>query len=60
MDGVYEHAPHNGSFMFTSESVGEGHPGEFEVSTLGMSGGGVVTVIHVSVITDDSEECAES
>lgn len=28
MDGNYDHAPHDGSFMFTSESVGEGHPGE--------------------------------
>ncbi|XP_037611153.1 S-adenosylmethionine synthase-like isoform X1 [Sebastes umbrosus] len=26
MDGIYDHAPHDGSFMFTSESVGEGHP----------------------------------
>uniref|UniRef100_A0A4W6E2T0 methionine adenosyltransferase n=1 Tax=Lates calcarifer TaxID=8187 RepID=A0A4W6E2T0_LATCA len=26
MDGNYDHAPHDGSFMFTSESVGEGHP----------------------------------
>ncbi|XP_034715569.1 S-adenosylmethionine synthase-like [Etheostoma cragini] len=25
-DGIYDHAPHDGSFMFTSESVGEGHP----------------------------------
>lgn len=32
MDGVYEHAPYDGSFMFTSESVGEGHPGELEDS----------------------------
>ena len=28
MNGTYEHAPQDGSFMFTSESVGEGHPGE--------------------------------
>ncbi|KAL7372924.1 hypothetical protein ABVT39_024106 [Epinephelus coioides] len=26
VDGMYDHAPHDGSFMFTSESVGEGHP----------------------------------
>ncbi|XP_070707673.1 S-adenosylmethionine synthase-like [Pempheris klunzingeri] len=26
VDGNYDHAPHDGSFMFTSESVGEGHP----------------------------------
>ncbi|XP_032358133.1 S-adenosylmethionine synthase [Etheostoma spectabile] len=26
VDGIYDHAPHDGSFMFTSESVGEGHP----------------------------------
>ncbi|AWP18119.1 S-adenosylmethionine synthase [Scophthalmus maximus] len=26
MDGNYDLAPHDGSFMFTSESVGEGHP----------------------------------
>ncbi|XP_022597998.1 S-adenosylmethionine synthase-like [Seriola dumerili] len=26
MDGNYDHVPHDGSFMFTSESVGEGHP----------------------------------
>ncbi|XP_068161718.1 S-adenosylmethionine synthase-like [Antennarius striatus] len=24
--GIYDYAPHDGSFMFTSESVGEGHP----------------------------------
>lgn len=27
-DGFYQHAPSEDSFMFTSESVGEGHPGE--------------------------------
>ncbi|XP_059180263.1 S-adenosylmethionine synthase-like [Centropristis striata] len=26
MDGMYENGPREGSFMFTSESVGEGHP----------------------------------
>ncbi|KAG7232355.1 hypothetical protein INR49_008944 [Caranx melampygus] len=26
MDGNYDHVLHDGSFMFTSESVGEGHP----------------------------------
>lgn len=30
MDGVYEHVPHDGSFIFTSESVGEGHPGKYD------------------------------
>lgn len=28
IEGICDHAPHDGSFMFTSESVGEGHPGE--------------------------------
>lgn len=27
-DGFYQQAPSEDSFMFTSESVGEGHPGE--------------------------------
>lgn len=27
-DGFYPHVPSEDSFMFTSESVGEGHPGE--------------------------------
>ena len=29
VDGNYDHALPDGSFMFTSESVGEGHPGEW-------------------------------
>lgn len=29
-DGFHQHVPSEDSFMFTSESVGEGHPGECE------------------------------
>lgn len=41
MDGNYEH---DGSFMFTSESVGEGHPGEYR------------TPLHVSMLQGMNEQ----
>lgn len=28
VDGLYDHSINEGAFMFTSESVGEGHPGK--------------------------------
>lgn len=50
MDGVYEHAPHDGSFMFTSESVGEGHPGEYQDSV-------PMQLLHVMSGSGDRDSC---
>lgn len=33
MNGNYEDSHTNGDFMFTSESVGEGHPGKYRASS---------------------------
>lgn len=57
VDGSCERAPDEGAFLFTSESVGEGHPGEWGVWIFFPAKKDAN--LRVPAIMDEFEECAE-